>query len=96
MLTVKNCENVKFSFSKLLENEIRRYRYMCTSRDFVTDKKMKIGTSNFKFQMKSAAIAHILGILLMNSCNTDRLLATTVVCGLSTLNSYWITPSPLV
>ena len=31
-------------------------------------------------------IAHILGILLMNSCNTDRFLATTVVCGLSTLN----------
>ena len=30
-------------------------------------------------------IAHILGILLMNSCNTDRFLATTVVCGLSTL-----------
>lgn len=49
MLTVKNCENVKFSFSKLLENEIRRYRYMCTSRDFVTDKKMKIGTSNSKW-----------------------------------------------
>ena len=24
----------------------------------------------------------------MNSCNTDRFLATTVVCGLSTLNSY--------
>ena len=33
-------------------------------------------------------IAHILGILLMNSCNTDRFLATTVVCGLSTLNRY--------
>ena len=31
-------------------------------------------------------IAHILGILLMNSCNTDIFLATTVVCGLSTLN----------
>ena len=31
-------------------------------------------------------IAHILGILLMNSCNTDRFLATTVVCSLSTLN----------
>ena len=30
-------------------------------------------------------IAHILGILLMNSCNTDRFLATTVVYGLSTL-----------
>ena len=35
-------------------------------------------------------IAHILGILLMNSCNTDRFLATTVVCGLSTLNCYGI------
>ena len=33
-------------------------------------------------------IAHILGILLMNSCNTDRFLATTVVCGLSTLNCF--------
>ena len=33
-------------------------------------------------------IAHILGILLMNSCNTDRFLATTVVYGLSTLNSF--------
>ena len=32
-------------------------------------------------------IAHILGILLMNSCNTDRFLATTVVYGLSTLNA---------
>ena len=32
-------------------------------------------------------IAHILGILLMNSCNTDRFLAATVVCGLSTLNT---------
>ena len=34
-------------------------------------------------------IAHILGILLMNSCNTDRFLATTVVCGLSTLNYFY-------
>ena len=33
-------------------------------------------------------IAHILGILLMNSCYTDRFLATTVVYGLSTLNSH--------
>ena len=33
-------------------------------------------------------IAHILGILLMNSCNTDRFLATTVVYGLSTLKWY--------
>ena len=32
-------------------------------------------------------IAHILGILLMNSCNTDRFLATTVVYGLSSLYS---------
>ena len=36
--------------------------------------------------MEPKPIAHILGILLMNSCNTDRFLATTVVCGLSTLN----------
>ena len=34
-------------------------------------------------------IAHILGILLMNSCNTDRFLATTVVYGLSTLNGHY-------
>ena len=33
-------------------------------------------------------IAHILGILLMNSCDTDRFLATTVVYGLSSLNIY--------
>ena len=33
-------------------------------------------------------IAHILGILLMNSCNTDRFLATTVDYGLSTLNTW--------
>ena len=31
-------------------------------------------------------IAHILGILLMNSCNTDKFLATTIICSLSTLN----------
>ena len=31
-------------------------------------------------------IAHILGILLMNSCNTDKFLATTTICSLSTLN----------
>ena len=37
-------------------------------------------------------IAHILGILLMNSCNTDRFLATTVVYGLSTLNKSAIRP----
>ena len=33
-------------------------------------------------------IAPILGILLMNSCNTDKFLATTIICSLSTLN--WI------
>ena len=32
-------------------------------------------------------IAHILGILLMNSCNTDNFLATTIICSLSALNS---------
>ena len=31
-------------------------------------------------------IAHILGILLMNSCNTDKCLATTIICSLSALN----------
>ena len=36
----------------------------------------------------NCSIAHILGILLMNSCNTDRFLATTVVYGLSSLNCY--------
>ena len=35
-------------------------------------------------------IAHILGILLMNSCNTDRFLATTVVSGLSRLKYIYI------
>ena len=35
-------------------------------------------------------IAHILGILLMNSCNTDRFLATTIICSLSTLNSLFV------
>ena len=32
-------------------------------------------------------IAHILGILLMNSCNTDKFLATTIICSLSALNT---------
>ena len=32
----------------------------------------------------------VLGILLMNSCNTDRFLATTVVCGLSTLICFMV------
>ena len=31
-------------------------------------------------------IALILGILLMNSCNTDKFLATTIICSLSALN----------
>ena len=33
-------------------------------------------------------IAHILGILLMNSCNTDKFLATTIICSLSALNLF--------
>ena len=33
-------------------------------------------------------IAHILGILLINSCNTDNFLATTIICSLSALNCY--------
>ena len=36
-------------------------------------------------------IAHILGILLMNSCNTDNFLATTIICSLSALNNFTIT-----
>ena len=35
-------------------------------------------------------IAHILGILLMNSCNTDRFLATTIICSLSTLKCMYV------
>ena len=31
-------------------------------------------------------IAHILGILLMNSCNTDKFLATAIIGSLSALN----------
>ena len=34
----------------------------------------------------NCGIAHILGILLMNSYNTDIFLATTIICSLSTLN----------
>ena len=35
---------------------------------------------------RSCGIAHILGILLMNSCNTVIFLATSIICSLSTLN----------
>ena len=34
----------------------------------------------------NCGIAHILGILLMNSCNTVIFLATTIICSLSTLD----------
>ena len=34
----------------------------------------------------NCGIAHILGILLMNSYNTDIFLATTIICSLPTLN----------
>ena len=36
----------------------------------------------------SSGIAHILGILLMNSCNTVIFLATTMICSLSTSNTF--------
>ena len=36
----------------------------------------------------NCGIAHILGILLMNSCNTVIFLATTMICSLSTLYLY--------
>ena len=36
----------------------------------------------------NCGIAHILGILLMNSCNTVIFLATTIICSLSTLKYY--------
>ena len=35
---------------------------------------------------RSCGIAHILGILLMNSCNTVIFLEPTIICSLSTLN----------
>ena len=36
--------------------------------------------------ISTCGIGHILGILLMNSYNTDIFLATTIICSLSTLN----------
>ena len=41
---------------------------------------------SFNGPQTNCGIAHILGILLMNSYNTDIFLATTVICSLSTLN----------
>ena len=39
----------------------------------------------------NCGIAHTLGILLMNSCNTVIFLATTIICSLSTLNCFiWL------
>ena len=41
----------------------------------------------------NCGIAHILGILLMNSCNKVIFLATTIICSLSTLNYLVILPT---
>ena len=34
--------------------------------------------------------SHIVGILLMNSCNTDNFLATTIICSLSALKCLFV------
>ena len=39
-----------------------------------------------RVEITLSVIAHILGILLMNSYNTDNFLATTIICSLSALN----------
>ena len=46
----------------------------------------KINKLGFNGAETNCGIAHILGILLMNSCNTDKFLATTIICSLSALN----------
>ena len=43
-------------------------------------------TMLFNGAKTNCGIAHILGILLMNSCNTVIFLATTIICSLSTFN----------
>ena len=43
-------------------------------------------TIGFNGAETNCGIAHILGILLMSSCNTVIFLATTIICSLSTLN----------
>ena len=49
------------------------------------DVKFGIGFNGFDGTETNCGIAHILGILLMNSYNTDIFLATTIICSLSTL-----------
>ena len=67
--------------------------YVSMDLDFVSvhkNAKRELGqySTILSSRLVNCRIAHILGILLMNSCNTDRFLATTVVYGLSTLNIY--------
>ena len=87
----KNCERFKEwrKLSKEVEHkhEVGRKLSKCSHCGWLLLKCSAIGIG-FNGAETNCRIAHILGILLMNSCNTDRFLATTVVCGLSTLN--WI------
>ena len=57
---------------------------LCSNCGWLLLKCSAIGIG-FNGAETNCRIAHILGILLMNSCNTDRFLATTVVYGLSSL-----------
>ena len=45
-------------------------------------------TIGFNGAKTNCGIAHILGILLMNSCDTVIILATTIICSLFTLNTH--------
>ena len=62
--------------------------WLCSHCGWLLLKCSAIGIG-FNGAETNCRIAHILGILLMNSCNTDRFLATTVVYGLSSLN-IWV------
>ena len=66
-------------------------------------RKIRTDRLEFTFRLEfngaetNCRIAHILGILLMNSCNTDIFLATvtTIICSLSALNiqqswNHWV------
>ena len=82
----------KFHFknflSKLLWNDPLIYMccpQLCSHCGWLLLKCSAIGIG-FNGAETNCRIAHILGILLMNSCNTDRFLATTIICSLSTLN----------
>ena len=48
--------------------------------------KCSTGCIGFNGAETNCGIAHILGILMMNSCNTVIFLATTIIWSLSTLN----------